>query len=284
MGTNEISGKRRRGPSGGIITLLTDFGLKDAYGGILKGVMTGIAPAAKIIDLTHEIPPQDIRAASFSLATAYPYFPRGTIHVAVVDPGVGTERRAVAVALEDAVLVGPDNGIFSGVLQHKAVKTAVALTRTEFWLSKNPGLTFHGRDIFAPVAAYLASGISLSRLGAPIDPATLVRLNLPAWSETEEGISGFIQYVDSFGNLVTNIPGLVVEGKIWNIQAAEQEIPAGKTYGDALPGALLALAGSHGFVEIAANGGNARVLLSLNVDDPVKVVLLESGGKQPASR
>jgi len=276
MNTKGLSNRGRRRPSARTITLLTDFGLRDSYVGILKGVIIGLSPDVKIVDLTHEIPPQDVRAASFCLAAAYPYFPRGTIHVAVVDPGVGTQRRAVAVALEGAVLVGPDNGVFTGVLQKQAVKVAGALTRTEFWLSKNPGPTFHGRDIFATAAAYLASGIPLFRLGTPIDPATLVRLKLSPWTGTARGLSGFVQYVDAFGNLVTNIPGELVEGKRWRIQAANQEIPSGRTYGEVSPGALVALVGSHGFVEIAANSGNARLLLSLNVDDPVQVVLGEA--------
>jgi len=256
---------------------MTDFGLRDAYVGIMKGVVAGISSAVKIIDLTHDIPPQDIRAASFCLMTAYPYFPRGTIHVVVVDPGVGTERRAVAIALEEAFLVGPDNGVFSGVLRQRTVKTAVVLNRSEFWLSRNPSFTFHGRDVFAPVAAHLAAGIALRRLGVPVDPATLVRFDLPVWTETVDGCSGFVQYVDSFGNLVTNIPGCFVEGKTWKIKAANREIPGGKTYGEVLPGTLLALIGSHGFIEIAANSGNAQNLLSVHVDDPVRVLLADPG-------
>lgn len=262
-----------RSPSGPIITLLTDFGLRDVYVGVMKGVIAGIAPSARVIDLTHEIPPQDIRAADFCLLCAFPFFPRGTIHVAVVDPGVGTERRAVAVALEEAVLVGPDNGIFSGLLQRKEVKAAVILNRTEFWLSERPGFTFHGRDVFAPVAAHLASGVDLCKLGTPVDPSTLVRLDFPLWTETAGGFSGLIQYVDAFGNLVTNIPGHLVEGRTWRIRAADHDLPGKRTYGDVSPGAPLALTGSHGFVEIAVNGGNANVLLSLNVGDPVQVLL-----------
>ncbi|SEM47198.1 hypothetical protein SAMN04489760_11717 [Syntrophus gentianae] len=275
MLTKGNSEKRKIRHSDRIITLLTDFGLRDAYVGILKGVMIGISPAVKIVDLTHEIPPQDVRAASFCLSTAYPYFPRGTIHVAVVDPGVGTSRRAVALLLEEAVLVGPDNGIFTGVLATKKVKKAVALTCREFWLSENPGFTFHGRDIFAPVAAHLASGIPLAELGTPIDPATLVRLNLSGWTETTEGFWGRVQYIDSFGNLVTNIPGHLVEGKPWNIQAGDRNIPGRRAYGDVSSGDLLALVGSHGFVEIAANGGNARLLLAMNMEDPLQIVVIE---------
>jgi S-adenosylmethionine hydrolase len=239
----ENSGRAGKGHAGRIITLLTDFGLRDVYAGILKGVIIGIAPSVAIVDLTHEIPPQDVRAASFCLAMSYPFFPKGTIHLAVVDPGVGTQRRAVAVAMDDSVLVGPDNGIFSGVFQKGVIQRAVALTRAEFWLTENPGCTFHGRDIFAPAAAYLASGVPFARLGEAVDPATLVRLDPAGWSEDGDGFSGCIQYVDTFGNLVTDIPGRLVEGKQWKIQAAGQEIPGGKTYGGVSPGALLGLVG-----------------------------------------
>ncbi len=266
------SGRAGKGHAGRIITLLTDFGLRDVYAGILKGVIIGIAPSVRIVDLTHEIPPQDVRAASLCLAMAYPYFPKGTIHLAVVDPGVGTQRRAVAVAMDDAVLVGPDNGIFSGVFQKGVVQRVVDLTRAEFWLTENPACTFHGRDIFAPAAAYLASGTPLARLGEAVDPATLVRLDPAGWSEGGDGFSGRIQYVDTFGNLVTDIPGHLVEGKHWKIQAAGQEVPGGKTYGDVSPGALLGLVGSHGFVEIAENGGSARSLLAMKPGDPVRLV------------
>jgi len=268
----ENSGRAGKGHAGRIITLLTDFGLRDVYAGILKGVIIGIAPSVRIVDLTHEIPPQDVRAASLCLAMAYPYFPKGTIHLAVVDPGVGTQRRAVAVAMDDAVLVGPDNGIFSGVFQKGVVQRVVDLTRAEFWLTENPACTFHGRDIFAPAAAYLASGTPLARLGEAVDPATLVRLDPAGWSEGGDGFSGRIQYVDTFGNLVTDIPGHLVEGKHWKIQAAGQEVPGGKTYGDVSPGALLGLVGSHGFVEIAENGGSARSLLAMKPGDPVRLV------------
>ncbi len=271
MQKDRVASPRRRGRSGRIITLLTDFGLRDPYVGIMKGVIAGIAPAARMIDLTHEIPPQDIRAAGFSLLTAFPYFPSGTVHLAVVDPGVGTPRRAVAVELEEAILVGPDNGIFTALLQARAVKRAVSLTRRKYWLTRNPGFTFHGRDILAPVAAHLASGGALSHVGTPIDPSTLVRLGLFPWTRTAGGVSGCIQYVDTFGNLVTNIPGRLVEGKAWQLEAAGRKIPGSRTYAEVAPGDLLALVGSHGFIEIAVNRGDAQTLLSLGIDDPVEM-------------
>jgi S-adenosyl-L-methionine hydrolase (adenosine-forming) len=158
-----------------IVTLLTDFGDRESYVGVMKGVMTQICPALTIIDLTHQIPAFDIAAARFNLMAAYPYFPAGTVHVAVVDPGVGGTRRAIAVELSTGFLVGPDNGVFSGVLSQNAALTGVELTNPDYWWITQPSSTFHGRDIFAPVAAHLARGVALDTIGTPIDVETLVK-------------------------------------------------------------------------------------------------------------
>lgn len=139
-----------------LITLLTDFGVQDNYVGVMKGIIAQIYPDAKVIDITHEVPPHNLDAANFCLMKAYPYFPAGTVHVAVVDPGVGTKRRAVAIELATGFLVGPDNGIFTGVLQEEQIILAVELTKPEYWLPNEPSTTFHGRDIFAPIGAYLS--------------------------------------------------------------------------------------------------------------------------------
>ncbi|HWQ08290.1 MAG TPA: SAM-dependent chlorinase/fluorinase, partial [Holophaga sp.] len=188
---------------GPIITLLTDFGRIDPYAGILHGVIACIAPEARIIDLSHDIPPQDVAAASFCLACAVPCFPDGTIHVAVVDPGVGTARRAVALAVEGGFLVGPDNGLFTGVLARTRILAGVALDDPARWRTPQPSPVFHGRDIFAPAAAHLAHGIPLDGLGTPLDPAGLVRLDLPRCVRQGDRIQGCVQHVDQFGNLVT---------------------------------------------------------------------------------
>ena len=266
--------KKRKIMSGDrFLTLLTDFGLQDNYVGVMKGVIACINPNLNIIDITHDIPPQNLDAANFCLMTAYPYFPSGTVHVAVVDPGVGTQRRAVAVELATGFVVGPDNGIFSGVLDHEKINAAVELTNPIYWLKPEASTTFHGRDIFAPVGAHLATGTSLLKLGTEVDPATLIRMDLPSCIKTDAGISGYIQYIDRFGTLVTNIPGASVRDRQWSVSAEGRNIPGYRTYSDTRPGSLLALEGSHGFVEIAVNGGCAQAELRLGYHSPVQVVI-----------
>ncbi|HEY9750564.1 MAG TPA: SAM-dependent chlorinase/fluorinase [Allocoleopsis sp.] len=256
-----------------LVTLLTDFGLSDIYVGVMKGVMAQVNPGVRVIDLTHEVPPQDIGAARFCLMNAYPYFPPGTVHVAVVDPGVGGARRAIAIELEDGFLVGPDNGLFGGVLsQHRAI-AAVELTNAEFWRSGQLSSTFHGRDLFAPVAAHLASGVALQALGVAIDLASLVQLPIPGYRSEGNRVWGSVQYCDRFGNLITNIPGGAVEGQAWAIVVGEREIAGVLSYSDRDPGVLLALVGSHGWVEVAVKEGSAEAQLQLQVGDVVEVLL-----------
>ena len=156
-----------------VITLLSDFGRKDAYVAVMKGVIAAIAPEQITCDLTHEVSPQDILAARFNLMVAYPYFPRGTVHLAVVDPGVGSDRLAIAVECSRGFWVGPDNGLFSGVLQQDEILQVVALTNSAYWRVRKPSNTFHGRDIFAPVAAHLARGVKIGELGDRLHPTTL---------------------------------------------------------------------------------------------------------------
>ena len=157
-----------------IITLLTDFGTADGYAGIMHGVILRINPQATVVDLCHDIPPQDVQAAAFVLATAYPYFPAETIHVAVVDPGVGSERRAIAVRTPRGTFVAPDNGLLSYILAREPVSEAVHLTEARYWLSPLSS-TFHGRDLFAPVAAYLSLGVPLPEMGPALhDPVRFV--------------------------------------------------------------------------------------------------------------
>ncbi|NJM57077.1 MAG: SAM-dependent chlorinase/fluorinase [Synechococcales cyanobacterium RU_4_20] len=148
-----------------LVTLTTDFGLQDAYVGVMKGVIWGIAPQVKLVDLTHSIAPQDLWAARFQLANSVPYFPPGTVHVAVVDPGVGSQRRAIAIQCSQGWLVGPDNGLFSGVLERYPAQKVVNLSDRSYWRERSPSFTFQGRDIFAPVAAHLAQGVALEALG-----------------------------------------------------------------------------------------------------------------------
>jgi S-adenosylmethionine hydrolase len=256
-----------------LITLLTDFGLQDTYVGVMKGVIAQIAPTAQVIDLTHEIPPHNIAAASFNLMTAYPYFPTGTVHVVVVDPGVGGGRRAIALQLPDSFLVGPDNGVFMGLLGQYPILTAVELTNSHYWRTANPSHTFHGRDIFAAVGAHLARGVALEDLGEAIDPGSVVQLPRQEWSRKDATIVGCIQYVDHFGNLVTNIPAEAVQGKKWAVRLGRTTVPGLRAYAEGKIGTLLALVGSHGWIEIAVNSGNAWSKLRLNWGDPVQVIL-----------
>lgn len=254
-----------------LITLLTDFGHQDVYVGVLKGVIAAICPTAQVIDLTHSIPPQDRYAARFNLLNALPHFPSGTIHLAVVDPGVGTTRRGVALQTQDSLLVGPDNGIFSGWLNLEPPLAAVQLTNPAYWRTLNPNPTFHGRDIFAPVAAYLARGLPLDQLGDAIPLQSLTQLDLPPLQYDQHQIIGTIQYIDHFGNGITTIPATVVADQSWQVELAERPLPTAATYGDLPIGSPLALLGSHGWVEVAVHQGSARQQLELQVGDEIVV-------------
>ena len=253
-----------------VITLLTDFGDRDSYVGVMKGVIATINPTIVTIDITHQIPPQDIMAARFNLMNAAPYYPRNSIHLVVVDPGVGGTRRAIAIHTAEGLLVGPDNGVFSGLLQQWPPLEVVELTNRAYWRTTSPSLTFHGRDIFAPVAAHLARGIPLRELGQPCDPATLVSLtSIPDPIGLDQHILGHIQYCDRFGNLVTTIPAQWLDDRPWFVMVHQQIIPGCLAYGDVPLGMPLALVGSHGWVEVAIHCDNAQSQLKLKVTDPV---------------
>ena len=254
-----------------IITLLTDFGLQDVYVGVMKGVIACINPQLKVIDLTHEIPPQNIAAGRFCLLNAYSNFPSKTVHIAVVDPGVGSNRRGIAVEFTGGFLVGPDNGLFSGILNQESAIAVVELTNPQYWRVPNPSSTFHGRDIFAPVGAHLASGIAISQLGKTINLETLVKSPLSQLGIRDALVSGCIQYVDHFGNLISNIPGSLVTHKSWVVFIGGREIASGTTYTDVEVGQAVALIGSHGWVEVAINNGNASNQLQLNFNDKLTV-------------
>ncbi|MBD0336956.1 MAG: SAM-dependent chlorinase/fluorinase [Cyanobacteria bacterium Co-bin13] len=254
-----------------LITLLTDFGTQDAYVGIMKGVIAQICPQARVIDLTHDLSPQDLLAARFNLLTAYPYFPAGTIHVAVVDPGVGTARRGVVIQTEEGMLVGPDNGIFSGILATRPGIAGVSLTQTDYWRTGRPSTTFHGRDIFAPVAAHLAKGVPISALGDPIELKSLTVLEIPAVVQEGDRVRGSVQHCDRFGNLITNLTPEHLPSEPWQAQLGEHVLPSAQTYGDVLPGQPLALIGSHGWLEISVNGGSAEQRFQARVGMPIWV-------------
>ncbi|MEP0890069.1 MULTISPECIES: SAM-dependent chlorinase/fluorinase [unclassified Leptolyngbya] len=260
----------RRGGSR-LLTLLTDFGLKDAYVGVMKGVIADINPTVQVVDLTHQIPPQDIAAGRFNLMNAVPFFPAGTVHVAVVDPGVGGRRRAIALQTTRNFLVGPDNGLFSGVLEQEPIVAAVELTNLFYWRTPDPSATFHGRDIFAAVGAHLARGVPLENLGEAIAPASLIRLPIPPCEQEGNGLVGCIQYIDGFGNLITNIPAQLVMNPTWVLQIHNHQLPRSTAYSAVPAGNLVALVGSHGWVEVAVNAGNAQEQLGVAVGDPVQL-------------
>ncbi len=256
-----------------IITLLSDFGLEDGYVAAMKGVISGIAPDARLVDITHLVPPQDVALGRFQLLTVAPYFPAGTVHLAVVDPGVGTARRAVAIrSTSGSLLVGPDNGLLTGVLESDPPLAAVELSEPRFWRTRGPSATFHGRDIFSPVAAHLARGVPLESVGRTLGLEELVRLELPGWEHVPGGARGAVQAIDRFGNVISNVQGTLLESHgAWTASLGGHTVPGHRTYGEVPPGKALALVGSHGFVEIALNRGDAARALGARVGDPVQL-------------
>jgi S-adenosylmethionine hydrolase len=257
-----------------IITLLTDFGLKDGFTGVMRGVILGIAPDTQIVDITHAISPQNILEGSLVLAHSAPYFPSSTIHVAVVDPGVGTARRPLAAQIGGQIFVGPDNGLFTGVIEQaeKAglVMSFYALDQSSYWLAE-VSRSFHGRDIFAPVAAHLAKGVKLEKMGTPIhDPA---RIMIPLPEPTADGWAGQVLAVDHFGNLTTNLTPehLPADGKVV-IKVGEARIEGlVKTFGEREGGSLVALIDSSNTLSIAVVNGSAAEMLKVGVGTSVSL-------------
>jgi S-adenosyl-L-methionine hydrolase (adenosine-forming) len=235
------------------ITLLTDFGTADGYVAAMKGVIAGIAPAARVDDASHEIPPGDVHAASWALAAYWRYYPPGTVHVVVVDPGVGSRRRALAVAADGRFLVGPDNGVFTRVLDEARAASIVAIGDAAA-TGAAVSATFHGRDVFAPAAAHLCRGLPLVQLGtAMTDP---VVLTLPEPRVDGKALRGVIIHIDRFGNAITNVPAAAVrEGMC--VTVAGESCTVRRTYADAASGDLLALVGSRGVLEVAVRDGSA---------------------------
>lgn len=239
-----------------MIVLLTDFGTADPYVGVMKGVILDRVPQCCIVDLTHGVTPFDVGEAAYFLGSAYRYFPHGTTFCCVVDPGVGSARRAVAVQTEHYRFVAPDNGLLSLVLQREKLLCAVELTNSAMWLG-NVSATFHGRDIFAPVAALLALGASIDSLGEPLTSALVVAAETePIASAT--GWRGMVVSVDHFGNLITNCTGEHLGTSDVTIQVAGKSIAAlHRTFADVPHGEPVAYIGSNGYLEIALCNGNA---------------------------
>jgi len=251
------------------ITLLTDFGLLDNYVGIMKGVILSINPHVALIDLTHNVPPQDVWTAAYLLSTAHPYFPAGTIHVAVVDPGVGTSRRAIAVETERAFFVAPDNGLLTPVLKEENVHRIVALTEPRYWLPA-PSATFHGRDIFAPVAAHISRGVPLEEMGTPIDEPVLLDWPYPH-KRPDGSIVGHVLHIDRFGNIITDIRRENLDGDVV-VEIAGRCIQGLKrTFAEVEVGEPLAYIGSTGRLEIAIRQGNAASAFGIRRGDEILV-------------
>ena len=258
-----------------VITLTTDFGLKDGYVASLKGVILNINPKAIIVDITHFIDPQNILQAAFILHTVCPYFPDGTIHLVVVDPGVGSERRILTAEGDGHYFIAPDNGILSLLLRDRLINR-VYLVEQKSLFARTVSSTFHGRDIMGPVAASLAGGLALAELGPEVLPASCVCLDLPVARFSETSIHGEILQVDHFGNIRTSIRRTdmphIGNPHQCRVQIKGYEIAAlSSTYAETLPGELLALFDSAGYLEVAANKGSAAELTQCCIGDPVQV-------------
>lgn len=254
-----------------VITLITDFGLKDGYVGTMKGVILDITPHATLIDVSHDIAPQDIRGAAYVLYTAYPYFPEGTVHLVVVDPGVGSERRAIAIQTPQAYFVAPDNGVLSYILAHEPVEEMVSLTNPRYQLPEVSS-TFHGRDIFAPAAAYLALGVPLASLGEPVSEVVTFPLSRPQ-TRPNGVLIGHILHVDRFGNLTIDVENSKLEtGERIAIEIAGRRIEGlGLTFASVEEGKLVAYPGSAGYLEVAVRGGSAARELGVEIGDEVVI-------------
>ena len=258
----------------GIITLTTDFGTSDLYVGVMKGVILNINPQAQIVDITHAIPPQNVYAATFQIDSAYRYFPRGAIHVIVVDAGVGSSRRAIVCQTETAFFVCPDNGILTSILDRERLIQAVAVENPVYCLPQISN-TFHGRDIFAPVAAHLLRGVPMGDLGRTI--TDLVRIPIPKPQVTEASIIGHVIWIDHFGNLITNISHNILESmearEGFVIQVGTVEIDRiNRSYAESEIGECLAIIGSLGRLEISVNQGDAARRLELRRGDPIIII------------
>lgn len=241
-----------------ILTLLTDFGTRDGYVAEMKGVLLSTVPEATLIDVSHEIPPQDVEAARLAVARYWRRFPAGTVHVVVVDPGVGTPRAALAVQAEGRLLVGPDNGVLSPALLMPGSR-AVALP-----VPAGASPTFHGRDVFAPAAAALARGAALETLGSPARAPVLRRTPEPV-RDADGSLRGEVISVDRFGNLVTNFIAL----RSGSVELGGRRVPMRRTYADVQPGELVAIVGSSGLLEVAMRDGSAAQALGLGRGAPV---------------
>ncbi len=257
-----------------VITLTTDFGSGDHEAGVLRGVIWSIAPKTQIADLTHDIPPRSVMEAALLMWRAGRFFPDGTIHLAVVDPGVGTARRALAAQLGTQYFVGPDNGLVSLLVDRaeetSLVKRFISLDKPEFWLPER-SYVFHGRDIFAPAAAHLAAGTPINLMGTIIDDP--IRIEIPKPSRTAHGWIGKVIHIDHFGNLATNlnVSQLNIMKEVIVQIKGERIVGLVSTFGDRPAGSLVALLDSSGLLAVSVVNGSAANLLTAHVGDEFEV-------------
>ena len=258
------------------IALLTDFGYQDGFVGVMKGVIHSIYHDANIIDISHDIKSYDIYAANWVLSTGYKYFPPESIFVCVIDPGVGSNRRSILIEADEYYLIGPDNGVFTTIIENSKNVKAIQLDKPEFWLS-DISKTFHGRDIFAPVAAYLAKNDScIETFGTKIRLESLTTLKLTAPVCSKEHIIGTVVYIDHFGNLITDIPADWLVEKNIRINIDTKTIyKISASYIDEPPGHPIAIYGSHGFLEIATNSSNAAKDLNRKIGQKIHIDILD---------
>ncbi|MFT4689929.1 MAG: S-adenosylmethionine hydrolase [Limisphaerales bacterium] len=251
-----------------VITLTTDFGLDDWFVGALKGVILRRLPTASIVDITHAVPAGNIRAGAFALRNAWSSFPSETVHVAVVDPGVGSDRPAITVEAGEQFFVGPDNGLLSWALNDTPDRVIHRLENRKLFASE-VSRTFHGRDIFAPVATALAAGVSIAEVGPQIDH--FQELPWPKPEQSAHSVNGQVIYVDRFGNTITNIPNSQI--KVGDVIDFGGQLPShvGDCYASVPPGETVGVQGSSGLLEIAVNGGNAAAIHGLGIARTVTV-------------
>jgi S-adenosylmethionine hydrolase len=254
-----------------IITITSDFGMRDTYVAAMKGVILSLNRAVQIIDITHEIPPQDIRRGALCVMGVHRYFPAGTIHIVVVDPGVGSDRPLICVSMHDQLFLAPDNGVLSWAARGARSIDRVILFEERFWVTEISA-TFHGRDILAPVAAHLTLGVLPRQLGRPVD--LWVELPWPSPDVRDDRVNGELLLIDHFGNLITNIGATDIPGNPASHLVScgrTDRIRLVRTYADGKEGELIALVGSMGLLEIAVRNGNAAERLGAQVGTQVSV-------------
>ena len=251
-----------------VITLLTDFGTADYFVGAMKGAILSVNPLATIADITHEVPPQDIQSAAFLLLAAYKSFPAGTIHVGVVDPGVGSTRRPIIVRAGDYVFVGPDNGLFSYIYDRESSAEIFHVT-AEKYFRQPPSTTFHGRDIFAPVAAALSTGVKAEAFGGVVTDPVRLENSLAAEVQKDGRVEGRIIHIDRFGNCITNITRDVLNESASLVVKGKTIRDFREFYADSGRDDLFAIWGSAGFLEISIRGSSAAKRLRIKTGDRI---------------